>query len=126
MALNQVRDALTTTYDRDKRKLLSALSHGSIFFSTLMFTIGIPFATLFISDDPVVKANAKEAINFFFNVWFWGIVIGVLSFVTFGLLGFILIPLGFIWHWGFTIWAISHTLADPDEPFRYPFILRLL
>lgn len=126
MALNQVRDTLTTVYDQDKRKLLSALSHGSIFFSTLMFSIGIPIATLLISDDPVVKANAKEAINFSFNVWFWGIVIGVLSFISFGLLGLILIPLGFIWHWGFTIWAVVSTLNNPNETFRYPFILRLL
>lgn len=126
MAMNQVRDTLTTVYDQDKRKLLSALSHGSIFFSTLMFSIGVPIAILMISDDPVVKANAKEAINFSFNVWFWGLVIGVLSFLTLGLLGFILIPLGFIWHWGFTVWAVMHTLNNPNEPFRYPFILRVL
>ena len=126
MALNQVQDTLTTAYDPDKRRLLSALSHGSIFFSTLMFSIGIPITTLFISDDPVVKENAKEAINFSFNVWFWGVVIGILSFLTLGLLGFFLIPLGFIWHWGFSIWAVVSTLNNPDEPFRYPFILRLL
>ncbi|NET10222.1 MAG: DUF4870 domain-containing protein [Symploca sp. SIO2B6] len=126
MALNQFQDTLATGYDRDKRKLLSALSHGSIFFSTLMFTIGVPITILFISDDPVVKANAKEAINFFFNIWFWGAIIGFLSFITLGLLGLVLIPLGFLWHWGFTIWAISHTFADVDEPFSYPFVVRIL
>ena len=133
MALNQVRDTLTTVYDQDKRRLLSALSHGSIFFSTLMFSIGIPIATLFISDDPVVKANAKEAINFSFNVWLWGailaLIVGVWSVLTLGLLTFLLFPLialGFIWHWGFSVWAIMSTLNNPNEPFRYPFILRLI
>jgi len=119
-------DDYSTGYDLDKRKLLSALSHGSIFFSTLLFSIGAPVALLFISDDPVVKENAKEAINFFFNIWFWGIIIGVISFLTFGLLGFILIPLGYLWHWGFTIWALIYTLTDGREPFRYPFILRIV
>jgi uncharacterized Tic20 family protein len=61
-------------YDVDKRKILSALSHGSIFFSLLGVSIGIPIAVLFVSDDPVVKENAKEALNFHFNVWLYGII----------------------------------------------------
>lgn len=116
----------TQTYDTDKRKLLSALCHGSIFFSTLLLAIGIPISILVVSDDPVVKANAKEAINFHFNVWFWGIVIIVLTIVTLGLLGFILGPIGYAIHWGFSIWAIVHSFSKPDEPFRYPFIVRVL
>ncbi|MEL6222807.1 MAG: DUF4870 domain-containing protein [Cyanobacteria bacterium J06627_8] len=113
------------TYDLDKRKLLSAICHGSIFFSTLILAIGIPIGIFFVSDDPVVKANAKEAINFHFNVWFWGIVIVVLSVVTLGLLGFILAPIGYLIHWGMSIWAIVHSLTQSDSPFRYPFIIRL-
>ncbi|MGF1498705.1 MAG: DUF4870 domain-containing protein [Elainellaceae cyanobacterium] len=115
-----------TPTDNDKRKLLSAAAHGSIFLSTTLLSIGIPIAVLFISDDSVVKANAKEAINFHFNVWFWGIIIGILTFITFGLLGFILVPLGFLLHWGLTIWAIAHSLSTPETPFRYPFIVRPL
>ena len=113
-------------YDKDKRKLLSALSHGAIFFSTTIVSVGIPIAVLFVSDDPVVKDNAKEAINFHFNVWLYGTIIAVLGFLTFGLTWFILGPLGFAIHWGLTIWAVSHTLKDPDQPFRYPYIFRLL
>lgn len=116
----------TGMYDSDKRKLLSAICHGSILFSTLFLGIGIPIAVNLISDDPVVKANAKEAINFHFNVWFWGAVIGVLSFITLGLLGFFLVPIGFIWHWGMTIWAIVRSLSHTDEPVHYPLIVRLL
>jgi uncharacterized Tic20 family protein len=113
-------------YDKDKRKLLSALSHGSIFFSTLFLSVGVPIAMLFVSDDPVVKENAKEAINFHFNVWLYGIIIGILAFLTLGLLGLLLAPIFYLVHWGLTLWAIVHTLGTPDEPFRYPFIFRLL
>jgi uncharacterized Tic20 family protein len=120
------------TYDSDKRKLLSCLCHGSIFFSTLLFSIGIPIVIQIISDDPVVKTNAKESINFHLNVWFWatviGVPIGILSFLTFGLIGFLLFPvvaLGFAIHWGLTAWALLHCFSNPDESFSYPFIFRI-
>jgi uncharacterized Tic20 family protein len=111
------------SFDTDKRKFLSALSHGSIFLSTVVLAVGIPIAVLLISDDPVVKDNAKEAINFHFNVWFWGIVIAVLCFLV---VGWLLVPIGYLLHWGLTIWAITHCFTNPDQPFRYPFIVRLL
>ncbi|WP_414528856.1 DUF4870 domain-containing protein [Nodularia chucula] len=120
-------------YDPDKRKLLSSLSHGAIFFSTIVLSIGVPIVISLISDDPVVKTNAKESINFHFNVWFWetviGIPIAVLSFLTFGIGGILFFPvvaLGFAIHWGLTIWALFHCLTNADEPFRYPFIFRLV
>lgn len=119
-------------YDTDKRRLLSSLSHGAIFFSTTLFSIGVPIVITLISDDPVVKSNAKESINFHFNVWFWATVIGlpmgILSFLTFGLGGLLFFPLvalGFALHWGLTIWALWHCFNQPDQPFRYPFIFRL-
>ena len=112
-------------YDPDKRKLLSTLSHASIFFSTTLVSVGIPIAILFVSDDPVVKENATEAINFHFNVWLYGAIIVVLTVLTFGLLGLILGPIGYLIHWGLTIWAIISCLGDTDRAFRYPFIFRL-
>lgn len=112
--------------DTDKRKLLSAGSHASIFISALIASIGIPIAILFVSEDPVVKANAKEAINFHINVWIYGGIIAALSFITFGLLGFILGPIWLLYHWGLSIWAVFHCLNNPDQAFRYPFIFRLL
>ncbi|HEY9658912.1 MAG TPA: DUF4870 domain-containing protein [Allocoleopsis sp.] len=113
---------MQSTSDTDKRKLLSAASHASIFLSGLLISVGVPIAILMISDDPVVKENAKEAINFHFNVWFWGLILIPLSFITLGLAG----GLWWLVHWGLTIWAIVHCLNTPDQPFRYPFILRLL
>ena len=119
-------------YDSHKRKLLSSLCHGAIFFSTTLFSIGVPIVITLISDDPVVKSNAKESINFHFNVWFWAtiidVTIGILSFLTFGLGGILFFPvvaLGFAMHWGLTIWALLHCFSRPDEPFRYPFIFRV-
>ena len=123
---------MEVSYDSDKRKLLSSLSHGAIFFSTGLLSIGVPIVINSISDDPVVKSNAKESINFHFNVWFWatliGIPIAIISFITFGIGGILFFPvvaLGFAIHWGLTIWALLHCLSQPDEPFRYPFIFRL-
>jgi uncharacterized Tic20 family protein len=123
----------TPTFDSGKRRLLSILSHGSIFASATIIGVGIPITVWLVSDDPIVKDNAKEAINFHFNVWVIGGILlaiyGTLSFLTFGLLGIVLFPLvglGFLWHWGMTIWAISHCLGNIDQPFRYPFIFRLL
>lgn len=109
-------------YDTDKRKLLSALSHGSIFFSAGLIAVGLPIAVLFVSDDPVVKENAQEAINFHFNVWLWGLIILALHFV---LIGFVLGPIYFAVHWALTVWAIWSCLNNPDQAFRYPFIFRV-
>ncbi len=111
----------TSQYDTDKRKILSVAAHASIFLSASFVAVGVPIALLFISDDPVVKDNAREAINFHFNVWLYGVILIPLSFLTFGLAG------GIWWllHWGLTIWAIAHCLSTPDQPFRYPFIFRI-
>lgn len=113
---------MQSTTDTDKRKLLSALSHGSIFFSGLIVSVLVPAAILIVSDDPVVKANAKEALNFHFNVWLYGLILIPLSFITFGLAG----GLWWLVHWGLTLWAIFQCLSLPDQPIRYPFIFRPL
>jgi uncharacterized protein len=113
---------MQSTTDLDKRKLLSALCHGSIFLSALLISIVVPIGIWFASDEPVVKENAKEALNFHFNVWLYGLLLVPLSFITFGLAG------GIWWlaHWGLTIWAIYRCLNIPDQPVRYPFIFRPL
>ncbi len=110
-------------YDTDKRKLLSALAHGSIFFSLTGVSIGIPIVVLFVSDDPVVKENAKEALNFHFNVWVYGIIFAVLTIV---LIGFLLLGLLQIVNFVLPIMAILQSLSNPEQPYRYPFIFRLL
>ena len=62
--------------DLDQKKVLSALCHGSIFFGSLVVSAGIPIACWLISDDQTVKDNAREALNFHFNLWIYGIIFG--------------------------------------------------
>jgi uncharacterized protein len=121
---------MQTSYDTDKRKLLSALCHGSIFFSPLLLTIGIPFAVSFLSDDPVVKETAKEAINYHLNVWVYAAIAGFAAFFWWTI---VLLPL--IWIMGAVLviatWvmpaiAILKSVSEPSNVFRYPFIFRVL
>lgn len=114
---------MQSTYDNDKRKLLAALSHGSIFFSVLVVSAGLPLAILILSDDPVVKDNAKEALNFHFNVWLYGIVFGFLAWFLIGIP--LMILLGIV-QVIMPVWAIWRSLQAPENVFRYPFIFRLL
>jgi uncharacterized protein len=114
----------------DKRRLLSTLSHVAIFFSAAVISIGVPIAILFVSDDPVVKANAKESINFHLTAWIIGAISAVILFLptvlTLGLVGWIAAGLGFFWVATMTALAVIHALTQPDEPYRYPFILHIL
>lgn len=115
---------MQTSYDVDKRKLLSALSHGSLFLGGLLvFPVAIPIIILLVSDDLVVKDNAREAINFMINVWIYGIIIGILCWL---LVGWLLMPFWVLYHWILPIFAIAHCFKDPDSAFRYPLIVRLL
>ncbi|WP_346290972.1 DUF4870 domain-containing protein [Sphaerothrix gracilis] len=111
------------TYDSDKRKLLVGLSHGSIFFSALLLSAGIPLAIWFVSTDPVVKESAQEALNFHFNVWLYGLIFGVLTLV---LIGWPLLGILFIAQIALPILAIVKALRAPDTVYRYPFIFRIL
>ena len=56
--------------DFSQRKLLSAACHGAIFFSSTIVSIGI----LLVSNDLVVKENAKESINFHINLFLYAII----------------------------------------------------
>ena len=97
-----------------RRKLLSALAHGAIFFSYTFIAIGIPIAILVISDDQVVKDNAKESLNFHFNIYIYAAIFFLLTFVL-GVAIFVM-----------PIIAIVHSVSNPNKPYRYPFIYRLL
>jgi uncharacterized protein len=114
-----------------KRKLFSLLCHGSIFLGSLLFTSLIPLAVLLIFDDPVIKATAKETLNYHFNIWLYAAITGALAFFFTALI--ITIPLAWLIGGVFTlftlvppIFGIFATLSNPNEPYRYPFIWRLL
>jgi uncharacterized protein len=117
-------------FDSDKRKLLSSVCHASIFFSPLFLTIGIPLVISVISDDPVVKENAKEAVNFHLNVWLYGAIAAACAFLWFLIItipiAWILGGLLLIANYVMPILAILKCLSKPDESYRYPFIFRVL
>ncbi len=114
-----------------KRKLFSLLCHGSIFLGSLLFTSVIPLVILLLFDDSVIKETAKETLNYHFNIWLYGaIAAGLISFFT---VLFFTIPLNFliggalgIFNLVPPIFGILATLNNPDEPYRYPFIWRIL
>ncbi|MDJ0515134.1 MAG: DUF4870 domain-containing protein [Trichodesmium sp. MO_231.B1] len=109
--------------DTDKRKILSALCHGAIFLSVTILSIGIPIAILFITDDSVVKDNAKESLNFHINIYIYGIIFGILIWL---LIGFPLLVLLAIVNFVMPIIAILNVMNNPNQPYSYPFIFRLL
>lgn len=111
------------TYDSDKRKLMSVLCHGSIFFNTLFIGAGIPLAILFLSDDPVVKTSAKESLNFHFIMWLCWAIFGVLAWLLIGLPFLVIVAIANL---VLPILAILSSLSNPDESYRYPFIFRIL
>lgn len=111
-----------STEDTGTRKLLSALSHGSIFFNALVLAVGVPIAILLISKDSVIKESAKEAINFHINMWFWWTVAGILAWILIGIP--LLVVLGVV-NFIMPIIAIFYSLTQPNTTFRYPLILRL-
>ncbi|VXD17679.1 conserved membrane hypothetical protein [Planktothrix serta PCC 8927] len=109
--------------ERDKRLILSALSHGAIFFSATLVAIGIPIAILFLSKDPVVKANARESLNFHINLYIYAFIFVLLTFV---LIGFpLLVVLGLV-SFIMPILAIVSVVSNPDKPYSYPFIFRII
>ncbi len=109
--------------DSDQRRLLSAVCHGAIFLSSTVISIGIPIAILVISEDPIVKENAKESLNFHLNLYIYAIIFGILVFVAIGIP--LLVLLG-ITSFVMPILAIVKVLTGSEHPYRYPFIFRLI
>lgn len=107
----------------EQRKVLSALCHGAIFFSSTIVSIGIPIAILMTNDDPVVKENAKESLNFHINLYIYALIFILLIFVLIGIPLLVLLGIAsFI----MPIIALIQVLDNPDRPYRYPFVFRLV
>jgi uncharacterized protein len=105
-----------------QRKLLSALCHGAIFFSSTIISVGIPIGILLTTEDSVVKNNAKESLNFHINLYIYAFVFALLTVV---IIGFPLLMILIIVSIIMPIIAIVRVLDRPDLPYQYPFIFRL-
>ncbi|MFP4099947.1 DUF4870 domain-containing protein [Coleofasciculus sp.] len=114
---------MSNQHDLDQRKLLSALCHGSILLSSAILSVAIPIVILLVTDDPIVKANAKEALNFYINLYIYAFIFILLIAVAIGIP--LLILLGIV-SLIMPILAVIKVLDDPNQPYRYPFIFRLV
>lgn len=110
--------------DTDKRKLLSALSHGSLLLNISVVPLFVPIIILLVTDDPIVRGNAKEAINFTINLFICAVIslililvegIGFLLLILLGIISFIMPLIA-------TIYAVKNT----HKPYRYPLIWHIL
>ncbi|MEB3179339.1 MAG: DUF4870 domain-containing protein [Nostocaceae cyanobacterium] len=109
--------------DVAQRKVLSALSHGALFFSSTVVSIGIPIAIMFVSEDPVVKENAKESLNFHINLYIYAAVFALLILIAIGIpLLIMLLVVSFI----MPLIAMLRVLDQPNRPYRYPYIFRFI
>lgn len=109
--------------NRDQRKILSMLCHGSVFFSFLIVSIAIPIAVLLLYEDPIVLENAKESLNFHINLYLCAIAFFFLVFMLIGIpLLFLLAIASFV----MPIIAIMKVSHNPKRPYYYPFIIRLV
>ncbi|MGK7935258.1 MAG: DUF4870 domain-containing protein [Xenococcaceae cyanobacterium] len=107
------------------RNWIAAWAHASIFISVFILSIGIPILIFLDTEDEFVRQNTTEAINFHLNLWLYGAAIALISVLSFGVIGLILFPIWFVYHWGLSILAVIHCLRNPEEPFYYPLIFRL-
>ena len=115
--------------DEEPNASLASLAHWS-------FLIGyvVPFAGLIIplvlfnttgKEDSFVKANAKEALNFFIFVIIMSFVFGILVFILIGIPLLVLLVLYILI---FPIIAAVQTMSAKkgDAAYQYPIIFRLI
>jgi uncharacterized Tic20 family protein len=108
----------------DTRKLLSGLSHAALILNIVVIPVIIPIVILLATDDPIVRSNAKEAINFTINIIIGGVISSILILAE-GIgvfLLFILAIISFIMPLIATIYAVKNI----HKPYRYPLIWHFL
>jgi hypothetical protein len=94
-----------------------------ILAGSIALSISVPVAILLVSDDPVVRDNAKESLNFYINLSIATLLFSLLVFVLIGIpLLIILTIASFI----VPLIAIAQIWRNPDRAYRYPFIVRIL
>lgn len=104
-------------------KLLSLIAHGTCLLTSTILVIIVPILILSLSTDDVVRANARESINFQLSLMIWGLVAAVLCFVAIGVpMLFVLL----IWSFVAPLIAVLKVADHPDQPYRYRFIIHFL
>lgn len=86
-------------------------------------SIGIPLVILFTTNNPIVKAKAKESLNFHINLYIYALIFTLLIFVVIGIpLLIVLDIISFV----MPIIALIQVLSEPNQPYDYPFVFRLV
>ncbi len=80
-----------------------------------------------MTDDLIVRENAKESLNFYINIYIYALTLFALTLVNVNLFifGFLMIILLFTGSLILAIVALTKVLNNPSQPYHYPFIFRL-
>lgn len=108
-------------YDPDRRKVLSAVAHAACLVSWAWVPLLVPIAILLLSEDPIVKDNAKQSLNFQINIIIYSVIFFFLSFLLIGIPLLFLVGIVSV---VMPIFAIVSVATKPDRPYRYPFVFR--
>ncbi|MUL35267.1 DUF4870 domain-containing protein [Gloeocapsopsis dulcis] len=110
--------------DTDKRKLLSGLSHAALILNVAVLPVLVPLIILLVTNDTIVRGNAKEAINFAINIFICGVISLLLIFVE-GIGIFLLYILALI-SFFMPLIATIYAVKNIHKPYRYPLIWHFL
>lgn len=118
-------DAPTATQGLDAigRTMFSMLVHGGIFLTGVLPIM--PLLALQLSEDWVVRQNAKEALNLQISLIFYGVCLITVMIVLKRPTATVIWGLGLIAFF-YPLLAIVHCMRKPDVPFTYPLILHPL
>lgn len=105
------------------RRLFSILCHGSIWLNWTLLSIGIPIVIFFVSDDPIVKANAKESLNAHINIL---LCYFIFSLLMFAVIGVPLLAVTALYHLFMPLIAIFRAIVKPEDQFEYPWTLPII
>ena len=118
----------STTHSPDlkKRKLLSVLCHVSTLVCWLILPLIVAIFVICISEDEVTIENAKEVINFNISLFVYYTFLIISFSLVVGLVLLPVFPLLIIAHYILPIIAIIKCATQLNQPYRYPFIFRLV
>ncbi len=104
------------------------MSWSDFFCTTNIVSIIIPIVIILLTDDSIVKDNAKESLNFHINIYIYAFIFGILIWFgcRFPFSDIPLLVLLVIVTVVMAIIAILNVKSNPNKPYRYPFIFRLL
>lgn len=114
----------TLTPSSDERALALVL-----YLSTFVAALFGPLVIWLLKKDEsqFIDVHGREALNLWLSTLIYSVVVVLLSLLSFGLLGFILIPALIVWSLViFVATLIACFRAYEGRVFRFPMILRLL